>query len=426
MDGVVVNLIVIGVLVCVNAAFAGTELAVVSLRRSQLVRLAETDGRRGQTLLALADEPTSFLSTIQVGITLAGFLASATAAVSLAEPLVPAFAFLGGAAEAVALIVVTLALTFVTLVFGELVPKRVAMRHPERWALRAAGPVSMIATGARPIVWLLARTTDLVAGLLGAGDDDHRDVLTDEEVLDVIATESDITPARRQLVEGVLELQDRTVREVLTPRREVFLVSADSSIGEAARALANAGHSRAPLVEDGDIDTTVGIVILARLVACIDQDAPARSVTQEPLIVPHAAGVQDVLKLLQKRRRQIALVADEHGSIIGIVTVEDLLEEIVGELYDELDRDLSPSDPRGYERREDGSFELPGSFPIHDLADLGLFPPDHPHATTVGGLLMDALGRMPQEGDDVRTGQLRIEALTVFGTVVERVRIERV
>jgi putative hemolysin len=425
MDGVVVNLVVIALLVLVNAAFAGSELAVVSLRRSQLVRLAETNGRRGRTLLALADEPTNFLSTIQVGITLAGFLASATAAVSLAQPIVPLFGWLGGAADAVALVLVTLALAFVTLVFGELVPKRVAMRHPERWALAAAGPVAMIARVARPIVWLLAKTTDLVARIFGAGDSGEREVLTEAEVLDVIATETNIAPARRQLVEGVLELRDRTVREVLTPRRSVYSLPADITVGDAARALANAGHSRAPLVEEQDLDNTVGVVVLARLVSCRDQDGPAREWAQQPPIVPEAAGVQDVLKLLQKRRRQLALVADEHGSIVGIVTVEDLLEEIVGELYDELDRDLSPSDPRGYQRGEDGSFELPGSFPIHDLADLGLFPPEHPHATTVGGLLMDELGRIPEAGDDVRVGDFQIRAIAVDGTVVERVRVQR-
>lgn len=425
MDGVVVNLLVIAALVLVNAAFAGTELAVLTLRRSQLVRLAETNGRRGRALLALADGPTSFLSTIQVGITLAGFLASATAAVSLVEPIVPLIGALGGAARPVSLVLVTLALTFVTLVFGELVPKRVAMRHPERWALAAAGPVSTIARVAKPLVWMLAKTTDLVARLFGAGGLHARDMLTEEEVLDVIATETDIAPARRQLVEGVLELRDRTVREVLTPRRDVFALPADISVGDAAQALANAGHSRAPIVEERDLDNTVGVVILARLVSCRDQDGPARLWAQQPPIVPDAAGVQDVLKLLQKRRRQLALVADEHGSIVGIVTVEDLLEEIVGELYDELDRDLSPSDPRGYRRAEDGSFELPGSFPIHDLAGLGLFPPEHPHATTVGGLLMDALGRVPQTGDDVRVGEFRIQAVSVDGTVVERVRVAR-
>jgi putative hemolysin len=135
--------------------------------------------------------------------------------------------------------------------------------------------------------------------------------------------------------------------------------------------------------------------------------------------------VQDVLRLLQRRRRHLAMVADEYGSMVGIVTVEDLLEEIVGELYDELDLDLSPDDPRGYRSAPDGTYELPGTFPIHDLADLGLFPPPHPHATTVGGLMMDALGRVPEAGDDVSVGGVRIRAVAVDGTVVERVRIGR-
>jgi putative hemolysin len=420
------DLLIIAVLVCINAAFAGTELAVVSLRRSQLLRLAEEHGRRGRILLELSEQPTRFLSTIQVGITLAGFLASATAAVALAEPLEPLLEpLLGNAAAGTALILVTLALTFVTLVFGELVPKRVAMRRPERWALFAAPPVAFIARIARPLVWLLARSTDVVARLVGGGPATDSGLMSDREVLDVIASEADITPARRAFVEGALELQQRSVREVLVPRRDVDVLDSGLTVGEAAKALATTGHSRAPVGDEGQLETVHGVVLLASLVVHHRQDDPVVTACLDPVVVPEEAHVQDVLMLLQRSRRQMALVADEHGSYVGIVTVEDLLEEIVGELYDELDRDLDPDDPRGYERASDGSFELPGTFPVHDLEDLGMPVPEDTGAATVAGLLLDALERLPVDGEQAAVGELLVTAVKVEGTVIELVRIRR-
>lgn len=425
MDPLLLNLIAIAVLVLVNAAFAGTELAVVSLRRSQLVRLADEHDRRGRTLLALSEQPTEFLSTIQVGITLAGFLASATAAVSLAEPLEPSLSFLGRGASITALVLVTLALTFVTLVFGELVPKRIAMRRPERWALAAALPVAFVARVARPVIWLLARSTDVVARLLGSGDRDGggpSGMLTEEEVLDVIASETDFTPQRRELLESVIELEQRSVRDLLVPRRDVFVLDSTLPVAEAARALAQTGHSRAPVAVGGELEAVIGVALLAQLVAHDDPLAPVSTCCGEPTIVPEGALVQDVLRLLQQERRQLALVADEHGTYVGIVTVEDLLEEIVGELYDELDRNLAPDDPRGYRRRPDGWFELPGTYPVHDLQDLGLVVSDDAAAATVAGLLLDAAGTMPAPGQMYRDGNVELVAVEVDGTVITKVR----
>ncbi len=430
MDPLVLDLALILLLVLVNAAFSGTELAVVSLRRSQLVRLAETEGRRGRTLLALSEEPTSFLSTIQVGITLAGFLASATAAVSLAAPLEPVLeGALGRAAKTASIMIVTLLLTYVTLVFGELVPKRIAMRRPERWALRAALPVAFIARVARPLVWLLARSTTLVARPFGAGDDTaSTDLLTDEEVLDVIATESSIPASQRGLLERVLELRERTVREVLVPRRDLFVLDAESTIDDAISGLSTNGFTRAPVAAGADVQEPIAVAVLGHLLCLADPTTTTLrdALRLPPTIVPENALVLDVLRLLQRAHRQVALVADEHGTILGMVTVEDLLEEIVGEVYDELDRDLAPDDSRGYRLRDDGWFELPGTYPVHDLPDLGLDVPADSTAATVAGLLMDALGALPAEGDEVRCGNVRLVAELVDGTAIERVLARRV
>ena len=425
MDGIVLNLVFIGVLILVNAAFSGTELAVVSLRPAQLRRLAEEHPERGRHLLTLTADTTRFLSTIQVGITLAGFLASAFAAVALAEPIEPLLDWAGGAAPGIALVLVTLALTFVTLVFGELVPKRVAMRNAERWALAVARPVSAVAAGVAPAIWLLTRSTEGVARLFGherAGEQR----LTDDEVLDLIETESDIDAARRGLVEAVLDLEERTLREVLVPRRDVLSLDASLRPAAAARMLADAGRSRAPVAVDDDLDHVCGTIGLTRLVEHWDSDEPIETLVHEATVFPSEARVQDALTRLQRERRQLALVVDEHGRTLGIVTVEDLLEEIVGELYDEYDRDLDPSDPRGYQRRPDGSFDLPGTFPVHDLENLGL-PAHDPEsdATTVGGLLFDALGHIPGTDEPARSGDLILHATSVTGNVIDRVIVRR-
>src|SRR5215213_5963186 len=203
------------VLVVVNAAFAGSEVALISLREGQLRRL-EHEGGRGRLVARLARDPNQFLSTIQIGITLAGFLASAAAAVALAEPLVPLLGFLGGAAEPVAVLVVTIVLTYLTLVVGELAPKRIALQRPEPWAKRAARPLTLVTTLTRPAVWLLSKSTDLLVRLAGGDPNTQRETVTEEEVRHLVATQASFSPQDiAQHPVGALEITDRVLRDVL-------------------------------------------------------------------------------------------------------------------------------------------------------------------------------------------------------------------
>jgi putative hemolysin len=215
-----VEVVLVLVLVVVNAAFAGSEVALISLREGQLRRL-EAEGGRGRLVAQLARDPNQFLSTIQIGITLAGFLASAAAAVALAEPLVPLLGFLGGAAEAVAVVLVTVVLTYLTLVIGELAPKRIALQRPEPWAKRAARPLTLITTLTRPAVWLLSKSTDLLVRLAGGDPNLQRETVTEEEVRDLVATQASFSPQHRTILVGALELTERVLRDVLVPRRQV-------------------------------------------------------------------------------------------------------------------------------------------------------------------------------------------------------------
>jgi putative hemolysin len=408
----------VGVLVLLNAGFAGTELALVSLREGQLQRL-EQRSATGAVLASLAREPNRFLATIQIGITLAGFLASAAAAVSLAEPLIDPLAFLGRAAEPVAITVVTLILAYVTLVFGELAPKRVAMQRAERWGLLAARPLAVMSSLTRPAVWMLSHSTDIAVRLMGGDPSRQREEITEQELRDMVAAQSSFTPKQRLIIEGAFEISERTLHEVLRPRREVLVLDADSPVSEALRLLAESGHSRAPVGDHGSLDEVLGVVHLRDLLG--DGTHPVRHLASELCAFPESVGVLDALHEMQTRRVQMAVVVDEHGSTAGIVTVEDLVEELVGEIYDETDRDVI-----AVRRDSDGAMRIPGGFPVHDLVDIGLDDVPEGSYATVAGLVLDQLRRLPDApGDRVTVGDWQFEVTGVDRHAITQVRLTR-
>ena len=412
MDGVWLQIGLVLVLVLVNAWFAGSEVALLSLREGQLQRL-EQEGGRGRLVAQLARDPNQFLSTIQIGITLAGFLASAAAAVTLTEPLVPLLGFLGGAAEPVAIVLVTSVLTYVTLVVGELAPKRIALQRPERWAKLAASPLAVISTLTRPVVWLLSRSTDLLVRLAGGDPSMQRDAVTEEEVRDLVATQATFSPQHRTILIGAFEIAERRLRDVLIPRRDIVALPAEASAEEGVRKLVETTHSRAPVYK-GDLDEIVGIAHLVDLVGASGRVADH---VRPALALPESLGVLDALRRLQAERQAMAIVINEYGGTEGIVTVEDLLEELVGEIYDEFDSDSS-----GIHREPDGSLVLPGSFPMHDLVDLGISLPEGPY-TTVAGLALQRFGRVPNVGETVEVDGWRLEVLAVERRAITRLRL---
>lgn len=398
-------------LVILNAGFAGSEMALISLREGQLRRL-EQQHETGKILARLARDPNRFLSTIQVGITLAGFLASATAAVALAEPLVEPLDFLGGVAEPSAIVLVTLVLAYVTLVFGELAPKRVAMQQAERWGLLAARPLAGIARLARPVIWLLGASTDLAVRLVGGDPSRRREDVTEEELRDLVASQTTFTPEQRTIISGAFEIGHRTLREVLVPRPDVKVLDADQPAAEAVGQLVAVGHTRAPVVES-DLDHVVGVVHLRDLV---DAEGRVADHARAAAALPESMGVIDALRTLQTERQELAIVVNEYGGTEGIVTVEDLIEEVMGEIYDETDQDIL-----AVVRRPDGSFLLPGRFPVHDLEDIGVDLPAGDYAT-VAGLLLSRLGHVPRKaGATVEVGRWRLEAVEIHGRAITRV-----
>ena len=400
------------VLIGVNALLAGSEIAFVTLHEGQISRL-ERRHKAGRAAAALARDPNRFLATVQIGITLAGFLASATAAVSLAEPLVGPLGFLGEPAEPVAIVLVTLVLSYLSLVFGELAPKRVALQRAEGWVTLFARPLALSAAMARPIVWLLAKSTDAAVRLMGGDPSVAREEMSKEELRDLVSSRPGFHRLERTIMSGALEIADRSLREIAVPRPSVFSVRATDSVEKALEALLASGFSRAPVTGDS-IDDIVSVIHLRDLVG---KTGEAGSHAREALALPESLSVMKALAEMQKGRTHIAIVIDEYGGTGGIVTIEDILEEVVGEIYDEFDRDMV-----AVRRLDDGTILIGGDFPIHDLGDISVDVAEGEY-TTVSGLLMSRLGRVPKQGESILEGEWEVTAQQVRGRTISRIRL---
>lgn len=419
MSGYWRDIALIGMLVLLNAVFAGSEMALISLREGQLKQLEREGGARAMRMIRLARDPNRFLATIQIGITLAGFLASATAAVSLAEPIVPQLGFLGAAAEPVSVATVTLILAFITLVVGELAPKRLAMQMALPWALTVAKPLDVLSVISRPAVAMLGMSTNFVVRMLGGRPEVDVEEVSPEELKDLVTSHPSLNSEQREIISGALDIHERMVREVLVPRGSVFSLRGDQSVAEARMSMAEAGHSRAPVTRGNHLDDVEGVVHWGSILS--GDDDPVRTVASPAMVLPDTARISNALRQFKAQCQQLAIVIDEHGSVDGIVTLEDLLEEIVGEIYDETDPDTI-----GIEPAADGSLTLPGTFPMHDLVDVGVrmnLSTSNDY-TTVAGLVLQHLGRVPEApGDVVEVQGWSLEVLAVDRHAITEVRL---
>ena len=406
------DLALVGALVGVNAMLAGTEMAFVTLREGQLRRLADS-GRRGARVAELAHNPNRYLGAVQLGITLSGFLASATAAVSISEPVADVLAPLGRFSQPMAIAIVTILLALVTLVVGELVPKRLAMQRAEAWSLAVARPVSVFIAVTRPVIVLLSWLTDGAVRAVGGDPTRHTDDITDDEIVELVKVQPTLSEAQRQIMAGAIEIAGRPLRKVLVPRNRVVTVDESRPAVDALRQLRTAGHSRAPVV-NGDLDSPVGQVHLRDL---IDATGAAGELATPMLELPETLSVLEALRRLQASRTELAAVIDEHGGTAGAVTIEDLIEELVGEIWNETDPDLL-----AVHRDPTGAFVLPGSFPIHDLGDLGIDLPAG-HYDTIAGLVLDLLGHIPEVGERVFVVGYEIDVAAMDRRSITSVRV---
>ena len=421
MSGTLVDALLVLGFVLLGGAFAAAEIALVSLRESQVKALRER-GRRGERLARLAADPNRFLAAVQVGVTLAGFFSAAFGAATLAGPvadLLRAWGVPDGLADTVAFIGITILISYFSLVLGELAPKRLGLQRAESVALLAAAPLDRIATVVRPLIWLLSRTTDLVVRLLGADPRANRQAITEEELRGLVAAHESLTGDERKLIDQVFAAGERQVREVMLPRTEVDFLDVGTTVSRAARLAMEAPHSRYPVVRR-DSDDVVGFVHIRDLLAPDLPGGRAASVGDLTREVKRLPGTKKVLAALSEMRREghhLAIVEDEYGGTDGIVTLEDLIEEVIGEIWDEYDE--AGSAPA----RPGGPADVDGLLNLDDLAEqTGLRLPEGPYETAAGWVMW-RLGRLPARGDVIRVDGWTVEVLDLDGRRASRLRV---
>ena len=394
------NLALVLSFVLVGGVFAATELALVSLRESQIDRMAQ-QSQRGARVAAVARNPNRFLAAVQIGVTVAGFLSAAYGASTLAPDFVPTLVDLGlgqGLAENVALVGLTLFIAYLSLILGELVPKRFALQKSAQVAIVVGPPLDRFATLMRPVIWLLSVSTNAVVRLLGGDPSAKNEEMSDEEFRDLVTGHEGLGEDERRFVTGMFVAAQRTVKEVMRHRAEVVYLDADLRVSYALETVRDQPYSRYPVAE-GQVDRIIGFVHLRDLHGVGRADGRTVGDLVRPIaLLPSTNQIFPAITTMRREGTHIAVVVDEYGGTDGIVTLEDLVEELVGEIRDEYDTDVDRGDPTGVDRRVDGRLN------IEDFAEAtGVVVPDGPYET-VAGYIVAQLARMPRQGDEVDTG----------------------
>ncbi len=413
MNDLALNIVLVVVFVLIGGVFAATEMALVTLRESQVNALASR-GKRGQKVADLARNPNTFLSAVQIGVTVAGFASAAYGASSIAPSVTPLFVSLGleqGAAATVATIALTLVIAYLSLVLGELVPKRLAIQRNAAFAYTVAPVLNGFAKLMRPVIWLLSISTNLLVRLLGGDPDKTGEELTEEELRDIVSSHEGLPDDERRILDDVLSLRDRHVSEVMRPRPEVVTLDAGGTIAEAAERVRDLPYSRYPVAEQ-TIDDVVGFVHVRDLYD--EPGRPLSAVMREIRYIPSTARVLPTLTAMRADGSHIAVVVDEYGGTDGIVTLEDLVEEVVGEIFDEYDTDAEQPLSEG----EHGTVE--GRLNLQDFEEATGVPLPPGASDTVAGFVVERLGRLARVGDTVE-----VEGATLQVSAIERRRVSQ-
>jgi putative hemolysin len=430
---VAAEIAIILLLILINGLFSMTEMALVSVRRARLAVLERKGVKGAARARALAETPQRFLPTLQVGITLVGILSGVFGGARIAQRLAEVIAqvpFLAHFAETIAFLIIVLAITYLTMVIGELVPKQLALRRPEQIAARMAGVTERLALIATPMVWLLNTSSTAVLRLLGMTRV-ARQTVTEEELKALLAegTQAGVLETEeRDMIERVLRLADKPVRAIMTPRNELAWIDRTDPARDIAQTLKSAPHSRF-VVCDGSIDNVVGIVqakdILDRILG--GGDLSVAAALRQPMVVPDTVTALDALERLKTDALGIALVMDEYGSFEGVVTAADLLQAIIGEPWAETVRVEQPAAGEAAGTGRGDAVVVDGMMPLDELKDRLALPdlPAEGSYHTAGGLLLALLRRVPQEGDRIVFGGWRFEVLSMDGRRVDRLRALR-
>jgi putative hemolysin len=425
MEEVLLEVTLILILMMVNGFFAAAEISVVSSSRSRLKAMAAADHSGARRVLALRGDPGRFLSTVQIGITLVGTLASAIGGASVVRFLEPRLATLSlpwavAYTEFGALMLVVVVISYFSLVLGELVPKELALRRPIDLAISLSAPIARLSRLVHPLVWVLTQSSGLILSLFPRWKDSE-DRVTDEEVLALLregVAAGAFHPTEQTLVQGIFRFADKRVQEIMQPRTSISAAPAHSKLAQSLELARQQGYSRYPVYED-DLDQIVGIVHVKDLLRNADLQQPVREVARDPLMVPGSLRLIEMLRRFQQADSHMAIVLDEYGGTAGLLTLEDLMEEIVGSIEDEY-----PHPEPALERYPGDVLIVPGTLSISELgAALGLNLAGKLPYDTVAGFILEVLGYIPQPGDKMIFGKYQFLVQEMDARRIKRVRI---
>lgn len=422
-DSILPQLLLQLVLIAVNALFAATEIAVISLNETKVRRMAEGGDRKAAKMLRMVTEPTGFLSTIQICITLAGFLGSAFAADNFSDKLVnwlindcEVSGVSPSALDTISVIIITLVLSYFTLVLGELVPKRIAMKRPEGIACAVSGLMIGMTAVLRPIIWLLTVSTNGVLRLCGIDPEDNAEEVSEEEIimmLDEGEEAGSIESGEKELIKNVFSLNDTTAEDVMVHRSQVAFLKRDDARTTLLNEIAESGYSRFPVYGE-NIDDIVGILYAKTYLTAQSRGerCEMKDFLMPPRFVHASTHINRILLDMQREHAHMAVVVDDYGGVIGIITLEDILEELVGEIWDESDEVIE-----NIRERSDGSYDINGSTRLSDMCESIGCSIDS-EADTVGGWVTEMLGGIPESGESFECGGMHV---TVESTDKRRV-----
>ena len=411
------QIILLIVLTLINAFLAASEIAVVSINKNRVEQKAEEGNKKSKKLLEILNDPTNFLSTIQVGITLVNILSGASLAENLASRLAPV---LGGGtgAKNLANVIILALLTYVSIVFGELYPKRIAMNRSEEVAQYTSGFVRILGFIARPFVWFLTISTDVLAKITPMTFDDTDTKMTRDEMRYMLESEGVLDNDELEMLQGVFSLDTKVAREVMVPRTDAFMIDIEDNIHENIDAILTQNYSRIPVYRE-DKDKVIGILHTKNLLKAAHKNGfeqiDLQSIIQEPLFVPETVFIDDLLYEMKRTQNQMAILLDEYGGVVGIATLEDLLEEIVGEIDDESDEVENL-----FSKINENEYLIQGRMLIEDFNEVFTTDLHMSDVDTMAGYLITALGTIPDEGEKL---SFDIGNLTLISEEMEGTRV---
>ena len=424
IEGVLQSIAIVLGLIALGGIFAAAEIALISLRESQVKQIS-VKGKRGARVFKLSKNPNRFLAAVQVGITLCGFLSAALGAEQLGKYVIPELEGVGISSqysEIISIVAITLVIAYISLVFGELVPKRLALYKSESIALATASTLDFVATIFRPIIWLLSHSTDLILKIFGINSKMQQNQISEVELMELVSGHADLTKEEREIVEEVFNASDRLIHEIMVPRTEVDFLDASLSISQARKMAVELAHSRYPVVR-GSSDEVIGFLHVRDLLnpKLDDAQITIMELIRNILFLPGTKGVLPALTEMQTKRQHIAIVLDEYGGTDGIVTLENLVECLIGEIHDEYDPHEAD---KTFEKRT-GDIELDGLISLEELQEVsGVSLPEGPYET-LSGFAMHYLGRIAQANDVIKINGARFTIISMNGKRVGQILLAR-